>query len=123
MGAELPAADEFLRFSHKKHSFQHSFLLKKNIPVPTVIAVTIIVSGNTKIFQQAMSKTRSWAKINGRSLQSLVISFDAFDRTTSDRWRNRGAEGALAPHLFSGGLEVVLIYAFISTIISLHECI
>ena len=50
MGTEPPAANEFLRFSHKKHLFQHNFLSKKDIPVPAVSAVTIIVSYNTKIF-------------------------------------------------------------------------
>ena len=35
---EPPAAKNFLLFSHKKHSFQHTFLLKKDIPVPAVSA-------------------------------------------------------------------------------------
>ena len=34
--AEAPAANGFLRFSRKKHSFQHTFLSKKDIPVPAV---------------------------------------------------------------------------------------
>ena len=48
--AEPPAANGLLLFSHKKHSFLHTFLPKKDIPVPAVNAVTIIVSDNTKIF-------------------------------------------------------------------------
>ena len=36
VGAEPLAAHGFLRFSHKKHSFQHTFLSKKDIPVPAV---------------------------------------------------------------------------------------
>ena len=49
-GRSPHAANGFLQFSHKKNSFQHSFLLKKDIPIPAVSTVTIIVSGNTKIF-------------------------------------------------------------------------
>ena len=41
---------EFLRLSHIKNSFQHTFLSKKDIPIPAVSAVTTIVSDNTKIF-------------------------------------------------------------------------
>ena len=51
MGAEPSAAIGFLRFSHKKHSFQRTFLSKKDIPVSAVSAVTTIVSDNTDIFQ------------------------------------------------------------------------
>ena len=33
LAAELPATNGFLRFSRKKHSFQHTFLSKEDIPV------------------------------------------------------------------------------------------
>ena len=33
VGAKPLAANEFLRFSHKKHSFQHTLLSKKDIPM------------------------------------------------------------------------------------------
>ena len=45
-------------------------------------------------------------------------------RITSIGGGTGGAEGALAPPLFfRGGPEGALIYAFISTILPLHECI
>ena len=34
---------DFYVFHIKKHSFQHGFLSKKDIPIPSVSAVTIIV--------------------------------------------------------------------------------
>ena len=40
------------------------------------------------------------------------------------RWRKRGSRGGPGPPLFfRGGPEGALIYAFISTILPLHECI
>ena len=63
-----PDTNRFLRFSRQKHSFQHIFLSKKDIPVPAVSAVTIIVSDNTKIFYPPMSTRRNLAKINDRRL-------------------------------------------------------
>ena len=63
-----PDTNGFSRFSRKKHSFQHIFLSKKDILVPVVSAVTIIVSDNTKIFYHPMSTGRSLAKINDRRL-------------------------------------------------------
>ena len=63
-----PNTSGFSRFSRKKHSFQHIFVSKIDIPVPAVSAVTIIVSDNTKIFYHPMSTSRSFAKINDRRL-------------------------------------------------------
>ena len=61
------AANEFLRFLHKKTlNFAH-FLFEKG---HAVSAVTI---NNAKIFLQLMSKSRSLAKISERKLQPLLV--------------------------------------------------
>ena len=41
---------DFYSFHIKKNSFQHTFLSKKDIPIPAVSAVSIMASDNTKIF-------------------------------------------------------------------------
>ena len=43
-GAEPSAAHEFLRFSHKNSRFSTLSLSEKDMPVPAVSAVTIIMS-------------------------------------------------------------------------------
>ena len=45
-----PSHQRIFTVFKSKHSFEHTFLSKKDIPVPAVSALTIIVSDNTKIF-------------------------------------------------------------------------
>ena len=67
MEATPPAANEFLRFSHKKTLILAHFF---NVKEHAVSAVTI---DNAKIFLQLMSKSRSLAKISERRLQPLFV--------------------------------------------------
>ena len=62
LGATPPPANEFLRFSHKKHSFYR----KRGCSD----AVTM---DNAKIFPQVVSKSRDLAKISERWLQPLLV--------------------------------------------------
>ena len=65
--ALVPAANEFLRFSHKKTLvLTHFFIEKEHV----VSAVTI---DNAKIFSRLMSKSRSVGKISERRLQPLSL--------------------------------------------------
>ena len=79
-----PDINVISRVSRKKHSFQHIFVSKKDIPVSAVSAVTIIVSDNTKIFYHPMSTSRSLAKKNDRRLKPIltILGFGALDGMT-----------------------------------------
>ena len=52
-----PAANEFLRFSHKKHILAHFFVEQEHV-------VSGVIMDNAKIFLQLMSKSRNLAKIS-----------------------------------------------------------
>ena len=51
---------DFYSFHIKKNLFQHTFLSKKDIPIPAVNAVTIIASDNTKMFSQMFAIHVAW---------------------------------------------------------------
>ena len=59
----------FYGFHMKKHSYQHTFFIKKGH------AVSAVTMDNAKIFSQltGVSKSRSLAKICERRLQSLLV--------------------------------------------------
>ena len=70
-GAKPTAANRFLRFSHKKHSFKRTFIeIGRTVP-----AVSAVSNGQYKNIlvglpkSLGMSKSRSLAKINERRMQ------------------------------------------------------
>ena len=70
LGTYPLAANEFLRFTHKKKLISaHFFLVKGH-------AVSAVTIDNAKTFSQLMRKGRSLAKISERRLKSLSVRED-----------------------------------------------
>ena len=57
VGVKSPAANEFLRFSHKKHILAHFFVEQEHV-------VSRVIMDNAKIFLLLMSKSKNLAKIS-----------------------------------------------------------
>ena len=66
-GGVAPAANKFLRFSHKKTLILAHFFIEKGH------GVSAVTMDNAKTFLQLMSKSRSLAKIRERRLQPFVV--------------------------------------------------
>ena len=63
----LVAANELLRFSHKKNTHFNTLFYQKRL------AVSAVIMDNAKIFLQFMSKSRSSTKISEKRLQPLLV--------------------------------------------------
>ena len=68
MVAKPPAANKFLRFSHKKTLILAHFFIEKGC------AVSAVTMNNAKIFSQLMSTSRSLAKVSERRLQPVAYA-------------------------------------------------
>ena len=97
LGAKPPDSNEFLRFSHKKKTLilVHFFVEKGH-------AVSAVTIDNAKIFSQLMSKSRGFAKISERRLQSLLVC-EIIDRklgfSTFYHRAKKGRHGTISPAL------------------------